>query len=85
VWRGPSTEAPTFADIALSCFGGAPPVLYLVDDFEEAMGNIDDILRMAGSGRPRYKGLIVADTGEKRLALHHSPFVVRTVYPSLYI
>jgi hypothetical protein len=84
-WRGPSPEAPTFADITLSCFGGAPPVPYLVDDFEEAMGNIDDIIRMAGDRRPRYRGLIVADTGEKRLGLNHNPFVVHSVRRSFYM
>jgi hypothetical protein len=76
-WRGPSTEAPTFADISLSFAGGPPPVTYLLDDFLEAMSNIDDIIRLAPDFPPSYKGLVVKDTGEKRIVFHHTPFLVR--------
>jgi hypothetical protein len=82
-WRGPTDLAPAFADINLTCTAAAPPLdptctalTVLRDDFHDIFSNMQDIVRLSGDNQLSGKGFLLEENGEKKIILHHAPFIV---------
>jgi hypothetical protein len=78
-WRGPTEDAPTFADITLTCTAAAPRWIGLDNDFDNALRNLKDIVRIAGEHPPSVAGLIMQEKEQRKIILRHSPFIVGRV------